>query len=342
LREDKSPREVVREVPMQREEIAPKESRVQKPTLAAKQGGKAGTPPITHPNKVLDEQSGITKRDLAEYYLAVADHLLPQIADRPLSLVRCPEGIGKPCFFQKHIGPGLPEGVGNVAVPNKKTGKKEDFVTVSTKHGLLALAQLGVLEIHPWGSKNESLEKPDRIIFDLDPDEGIAWKTLASAAIELRDRLKQLKLKSYLKTTGGKGLHVVVPIEPENEWPAIKQFAHAVVLGMEKDKPDLYVTKMTKAERTNRIYLDYLRNDRESTAIAAFSPRARSGAPVAIPLDWKELGREKPEFHVADFASWKERLRSDPWKTMPRSAQRLSERALQEVTPRAAGRRAQT
>ena len=148
---------------------------------------------------------------------------------------------------------------------------------------------MGVLEIHPWGSKNDYLEKPDRIIFDLDPDESIDWKILGATAKEFRSRLEDLGLQSFLKTTGGKGLHVVAPIRPENEWPAIKEFAHNIVLGIERKNPGLYVTKMTKAIRKNRIYLDYLRNDRGSTAIAPYSTRARSGAPVALPLDWKEL-----------------------------------------------------
>jgi bifunctional non-homologous end joining protein LigD len=340
LREDKSPREVVREMPMTKGEAEPIETPPRIAAPAAKRSSKATGLPITHPDKVLDAQSGMTKRDLAEYYLAVADHLLPHIADRPLSLVRCPEGTGKQCFFQKHVGPGLPEGVGSVPVPNRKTGKKEDFVTLNTEQGLVGLAQIGVLEIHPWGSKNESLDKPDRIVFDLDPDERVDWNTLAAAAIELRDRLKKLKLTSFLKSTGGKGLHVVVPIRPENEWPVIKQFAHSVVLGMEREKPNLYISKMTKAERTNRIYLDYLRNDRESTAIAPFSPRARSGAAVAITLDWKELeSKTKPVFHVSDFASWKTRLKRDPWKRMPRSAQRLTEGMIRATATRDSGTR---
>ena len=325
---------------MTKGEAEPIESRPGIAAPAAKRSSKATDLPITHPDKVLDAQSGMTKRDLAEYYLAVADHLLPHIADRPLSLVRCPEGTGKQCFFQKHVGPGLPEGVGSIPVPNKKTGKKEDFVTLNTEQGLVGLAQIGVLEIHPWGSKNGSLDKPDRIVFDLDPDERIDWNTLAAAAIELREKLKKLKLASFLKSTGGKGLHVVVPIQPENEWPVIKQFAHSVVLGMEREKPNLYISKMTKAERTNRIYLDYLRNDRESTAIAPFSPRARSGAAVAITLDWTELeGKTKPVFHVSDFASWKTRLKRDPWKAMARAAQRLTEGMIRATATRDSGAR---
>ncbi len=348
LREDKSAREVVREQPAARdsEEASTAQTRQPARLRAAPKASAIANPaklPISHPNKVLDPESGITKQDLAEYYLAVASHMLPHIAGRPLSIVRCPGGIGKPCFFQKHIGlGGLPPGVNSVPVPNRKTGKREEYLTLNTEDGLLGLAQLGVLEIHPWGSRNADIERPDRIIFDLDPDSRIAWKTLASAAIDLRDRLKKLKLVSFLKSTGGKGLHVVVPIEPEHEWPAIKQFAYSLVLTMEQENPSLYITKMTKTERTNRIYLDYLRNDRESTAIAPFSPRARNSVPVAVTLDWKELqDSERPLFHVSDFAEWKARLRRDPWQSMTRSHQRLTEgilRAVEAKPPRRTSR----
>jgi bifunctional non-homologous end joining protein LigD len=287
---------------------------------------------ITHPGKVIDAGSGVTKRQVAEYYSTVAEHLLPHIADRPLSVVRCPDGVGKSCFFQKHVSSGLPAGVGKTSIPNRKTGKVEEFLTVNTAAGLLGLAQLGVLEIHPWGSKNESFEQADRIIFDLDPDESVPWNTLASAAEELRSRLKQLDLTSFVKSTGGKGLHVVVPIQPKYEWPIIKQFSYAVVLQMEKSNPALYLTKMTKAARTNKIYLDYLRNDREATAIAAFSTRARPGVPVAVPLDWKELQTSaRPRFLVSDFASWKSRLRRDPWRHLDASKQSLEAKALRAV-----------
>jgi bifunctional non-homologous end joining protein LigD len=287
---------------------------------------------ITHPGKVIDGQSGVTKQQVADYYFAVAGHLLPHIADRPLSVVRCLEGIGKPCFFQKHISSGLPAGVNNVSIPNGKTGKEEEFITVSNVEGLLGLAQLGVLEIHPWGSKNDSFEKADRIIFDLDPDEAISWNRLAFAAEDLRGRLKELNLTSFLKSTGGKGLHVVVPIQPEYEWPIIKQFSHAIVLEMEKSNPGLYLTKMNKASRTNRIYLDYLRNNREATAIAPFSTRARPGVPVAVTLDWKELqSPARPRFYVSSFASWKNRLRHDPWQSMNASKQVLEVRAIRAV-----------
>jgi len=285
--------------------------------------------PITHPDKILDNESGMTKRDLAEYLIAVSDRMLPHVADRPLSVVRCPEGSGKPCFFQKHIGMGVPKGISNVPVPNKKNGGVEQYLTFNSVEGLVGMAQMGVLEIHPWGSKNETLEKPDRIIFDMDPDEAIDWKILAATAKEFRARLEDLGLQSFLKTTGGKGLHVVAPIKPEYEWPEVKDFAHNVVLGMERKNPALYVTKMTKAIRKNRIYLDYLRNDRGSTAIAPYSTRARSGAPVALPLEWKELSsKSRPVFHVMDFDKWKKRLDRDPWAEMLKVKQRLTAKAI--------------
>jgi bifunctional non-homologous end joining protein LigD len=183
---------------------------------------------------------------------------------------------------------------------------------------------MGVLEIHSWGSRNESLEKPDRIVFDLDPDLAIQWKTLAETAREFKRRLAKMGLTSFLKSTGGKGLHVVIPIRPDHEWPIIKEFAHRLALDLEKENPELYVTKMTKATRKNRIYLDYLRNDREATSIAPYSPRARSGAPVAMPLKWSELNAAKaPVFHVSDFAKWKARLRHDPWEEMLKNKQKL-------------------
>jgi bifunctional non-homologous end joining protein LigD len=284
---------------------------------------------ITHPRKVLDPQSGATKQQLADYYFEVAGHILPHIANRPLSVVRCPNGVGKPCFFQKHVSAGLPPGVDNVSIPNRKTGKKEQFLTIDSVEGLLGLAQLGALEIHPWGSTNDSIEKPDRIIFDLDPDEAIPWTSLAAAANDLRARLTKLKLTSFLKSTGGKGLHVVLPIQPEHEWPIIKQFSFAVVSQMEKSNPNLYLTKMTKAARANKIYLDYLRNDREATAIAPFSTRARPGIGVAVTLDWLELkSSARPAFHLVDFAQWKKRIAKDPWKAMPTTKQFLTAEML--------------
>jgi len=330
LREDKPAKEVVREsaVPQKhsQRDAAAKSAR---PRTA--QG--ATDLPITHPEKLLDKESGMTKQMLAEYYLEVAERMLPHVGDRPLSILRCPEGTGKQCFFQKHIGLGLPKGVQSIPVLNRKTGETEDYLTLSTSDGLVGMAQMGVLEIHPWGSRNESMEKPDRIIFDLDPDEAVDWKTLAITAKLFRAVFEEIGLESYLKTTGGKGLHIVAPIRAENEWQVVKKFAHEVVLRIEKEQPDLYVTKMTKALRKNRIYLDYLRNDRGSTAVAPYSPRARSGVPVALPLEWRELNsKTRPVFQVTDFAKWRKRLNSDPWATMTTNKQRLTAQAIKKMS----------
>lgn len=297
-------------------------------------------PPIrlTHPQKVLDPETNITKQQLADYYWVVAPLMLPHVVNRPISLVRCPEGASNPCFFQKHVNHMLPKGIGGIPIADKE-GNVEPYITLNdpahNREALAGLAQMGVLEVHPWGSCNADLEHPDRLIFDLDPDEDLPWSTVAGAALEVRARLKKLGLTSFLKTTGGKGLHVVVPVEPKLAWPEAKEWAHQFVLAMEKSNPRLYLTKMTKAARTNRIYLDYLRNERGATSVAPYSPRARSGAAVSMPLAWSEISQTakqageyatiRPSFAVADVATWIGRLRpaKDPWKALPETKQEL-------------------
>lgn len=284
---------------------------------------------LTHPGKILDTETGLTKQQLADYYWAVASHMLPHIEGRPLSLVRCPEGSGSPCFFQKHVNHMLPPGIGAVDVPDKKTGKIEPYITLSSAEALAGLAQIGVLEVHPWGSRNDDLEHPDRMIIDLDPDTAISWARLAESAAEVRKQLKKIGLESFVKSTGGKGLHVVAPIVAEYDWAVIKEFAHAFVLQMEKEEPVMYLTKMSKAARKGKIFLDYLRNERGATAVAAFSPRARPGAAVSLPLNWSELQLpERPVVHVADFEDWKGRLSRDPWKQFFKTRQRITAKLL--------------
>lgn len=334
LREDKPPKSVQREeekpVPQIEEKGISKKPARRETTRSAK--ASAGAYPsaprpirLTHPDKVLDADSGLTKDDLARYYDAIGSFMLPHIGGRPLTLVRCMNGSSKPCFFQKHINETLPPDVESVDIVDKKTGKPEPYITLSKPEALVELAQLSVLEIHSWGSTNNSLEKPDRITIDLDPDLAIDWKTLAAAAIGVRERMKAAGLESFLKTTGGKGLHVVAPIRPEHDWATVKDFAHRLVLAMEADDPSLFLTRMTKAARKGRIYLDYLRNERGATTIAPFSPRARTGASVALPLNWSELKlADRPAFHVSDFPEWKKRLRRDPWEGMLTTASRLT------------------
>lgn len=351
LREDKKPEDVGQEVPVAIEDVAEKESgkghgqrasagthhATRAKSSKAENDGEDSFPiALTHPDKQVDTETHLTKQELADYFWAVREHILPWITNRPLSIVRCPQGSTKPCFFQKHVTENLPDGIDGIAIRGRRSGKVENYITIDRALGLAGLAQMGVLEIHPWGSTNKDIEKPNLIVFDLDPDEAISWETLAASGLEVREALKDLKLESFLKTTGGKGLHVVAPIEPEHDWPVVKAFTHAFAERMEAGNRELYLTKMTKAARKGKIYIDYLRNDRGATSIAPYSPRARHGAPVAAPMAWKELAaKDRPLLRVAEFSEWKERLRHDPWARMPDTRQRLTAAILREFSPAA-------
>ncbi|QHN04099.1 hypothetical protein FTO74_12500 [Granulicella sp. WH15] len=283
---------------------------------------------LTHPDKVLDEASGLTKQGLADYYWAVSEKMLPHLKGRAISLVRVPDGIGEPQFYQKHKTAMMPDGFDSVAVPDKKTGTVEEYIAANTREAIASLAQMSVMEVHPWGSLAKNLERADRLIFDLDPDEALSWVELAGAAEDAKERLEALGLRSFVKTTGGKGLHVVVPIVAEMEWPEVKDFCHRLVLEMERGNPELYLTKMTKAARVGKIYLDYLRNERGATAVAPYSPRARAYVGVAMPLDWSELKvKERPVYRVGGFAEWRGRLVEDAWEEFFAVKQRVSPKA---------------
>jgi bifunctional non-homologous end joining protein LigD len=352
LREDKSAKDVRREeaIHLSRADIRPaaraahharasnaakavhkSESSAAKVVAAKADAGEHAPIRLTHPDKILDVESHLNKQQLADYYWAIAEHLLPHILNRPISLVRCPEGSTQPCFFQKHVTNTLPPGIETVMIRDKTSSKPEPYITISTREALAGLAQMSVLEVHPWGSTNTDLEHPDRIIFDLDPDTAIDWPTLAAGAKELRALLKKLGLESFLKSTGGKGLHIVAPILPQHEWPLVKEFTHNVALYLERQHPDRYLSKMSKAARANKIFIDYLRNERGATAVAPFSPRARAGAPVSVPLNWSELdSSERPSFGVTDHTAWQSRLKRDPWKKLPSLKQSLDlEKAAQ-------------
>ncbi|WP_158785878.1 non-homologous end-joining DNA ligase [Granulicella sp. L46] len=297
----------------------PKKSTPPRPTLAVREG-----PALTHPDKILDPTSGLTKQLLADYYAIAAERMLPYIANRPLSLVRCPQGSGKPCFFQKHVNNYLPPGIKTIDIQDKTSSAPEPYITLDTAEALVSLAQMNVLEIHPWGSTNDDLEHPDRLIFDLDPDAELPWLTVAAAAAEVRQRLKNLGIESFLKLTGGKGLHIVAPIQPTLTWTELKTASHNFVLSMERQNPDLYLTKMTKSSRVGRIFLDYLRNQRGATAVAPYSPRARAGATISLPLPWTALTRDvHPVLSVYDVAAHHTRLRADPWKAFLTTHQQL-------------------
>lgn len=276
---------------------------------------------LSNPDKILYPEQGITKGELADYYVAVADRMLPHVAFRPITMVRCPTGRQKKCFYQRHAGSGVPEQIEKVTVP----GFDDPYLFIRDLPGLIALVQMGVLEIHPWGVRVEQPDRADRIIFDLDPDEGLGFAEVVRAALEVRRRLEALGLSSFVKTTGGKGLHVVVPIEPIHEWREVKGWAKALSARMAEDSPDRYLTRISKAERSGRIFIDYLRNDPTSTAVGPFSTRSRPGAPVAMPLEWDELipALDPGDFTLRTAPARVSSQASDPWAEMPGMRQRL-------------------
>lgn len=287
---------------------------------------------LTHPERVVYPDENITKRDLANYYATVAPWMLPHVADRPLAVVRCPEGMSGQCFFQKHPAAGMPDILDRIQIREKDT--TGTYLALHDIHGLLALVQFGALEIHAWGSKSDDVEHPDRIVFDLDPDPTVPWKRVVQAARELRELLADVKLKCFVKTTGGKGLHIVVPIARKYSWPEVKQFARNVADRMVAAAPDHFIGTMSKAARRGKIFIDYLRNERGSTAVVAYSTRARAGAPVSTPVSWQELGRLKgpQQFTVANLLQRLRNMRTDPWAEMSKLRQtiRLEKAAAQK------------
>jgi bifunctional non-homologous end joining protein LigD len=278
---------------------------------------------LTNPDKVLYPEQGVTKRELAEYYLAVAERMLPHVAKRPLTLVRCPTGRGKACFYQRHAGSGVPAELHEVAIPGfEQSGA---YLWLGDAAGLVAAVQIGTLELHPWGARIDRPDRPDRVVFDLDPGEGLGFADVASAAHELRERLERIGLGSFAKTTGGKGVHVVVPIERRVDYAAAKRFARTFAETLAGEQPTRYLTRMAKAERTGRIFIDYLRNDATATAVAAYSTRARPGAPVATPVTWEELGPalDPASFTVRTVPARIAGQNADPWAELPKLRQRL-------------------
>lgn len=243
---------------------------------------------ISSRDRVIFPDAKITKGDLADYYVAVTPVLLPWLADRPISLVRCPQGRAKQCFFQKHDAGSFGPHVHRVDI-KEKDGSVEPYLYVSDAAGVLACVQMGTIEFHGWGSRVADIEKPDRVVFDLDPDEGLDFEMVKKAAADLKQQLADLGLVSFAMLSGGKGVHVVVPLTPEAEWPEVKFFAERFARALAQAEPDRFTANLKKAERKGRIFIDYLRNQRGSTAVLPYVARARPGAPVAAPVGWSEL-----------------------------------------------------
>jgi bifunctional non-homologous end joining protein LigD len=351
IREDKPAEEVVREVPALRPagaakagaarskaaqgdaapgarsavRVASARARSSMSTKKSAGSSSAGAIRLTHPDRVYWPDVGVTKQQLAAYYVSVWDWIKPHIQGRALSLVRAPEGVGGETFFQKHIAANVKSSRLRRAVP----GKDHDVIAVETVDDLVEVVQSGGLEIHVRGSRLDSLETCDRIVFDLDPGEGVAWAQIVAAAREIRDRLAAERLESFVKLSGGKGIHVVVPTD-DVDWDAAKDFSGRIAARMAADSPKLYLAKMTKALRGGRIFIDYFRNSREATSIAPYSTRARAGAPVSAPLTWERLSRTGGgnDFTVLDL---KKRLKEDAWAEIGRVRQKLPSLAKQKL-----------
>src|SRR5690606_1902281 len=278
---------------------------------------------ISSPTKVIYPDRGITKGEVAEYYQAVMEHILPGIIDRPLSIIRCPNGAGKACFFQKHHTPGL-ERVDLVRL-KEEAGNNANYLVVRDEQGLMELVQLNGLEFHPWGSTAEDPDRANRVVFDLDPGPGVPFAEGKKAAQDVRRLLGQMELESFLRTTGGKGLHVVVPLSPGCEWDLVKSFAGGFAEALAQTQPQRFLAVSTLKLRPGKIFVDYLRNGRGATAVASYSLRARDGAPVAMPISWSELTRLKSaqEFDIKEVPKRLKRRRKDPWEGIARVEQDL-------------------
>jgi bifunctional non-homologous end joining protein LigD len=308
LRDDKPAREIVRETTMA--------------TNPAPERPKTSVT-LTHPDRVYWPEAGVTKEGLADYYAEAWPFMAPLVVGRALALVRCPDGIGGQTFFQKHAWKGLNRAIVLVRDP----AEPEPLISIRDFDGLMALVQSAALEIHPWGSTISNWERPDMIVMDLDPGEDVPWTSVIAAAAEVRDRLKAAGLASFVKTSGGKGLHVVSPVKPKAEWPAVKAFTKGIADSMAADSPDRFVSTIPKARRHGRILIDYLRNQRGMTAVAAYSTRARPGAAVSMPLAWEEL---TPEIGPAYFTTRNAPVRlssvADPWADFRAAAAPIEER----------------
>lgn len=303
---------------------------IKKPSTRRSTGGKTASPPtvagvrISSPERVIFPEAGLTKADLAGYYAKVAEAMMPHLLGRPLSVVRCPEGRSKACFFQKHAAQTFRDPVTSIPVP-EKDGTAE-YLAVDSDAGLIGLIQFGVLEIHPWGSTERDLDKPDLLTIDLDPGPDVPWDRVREAALLVREHLESVDLASYLKTSGGKGLHVVVPLKPLANWDEAKAFCAGLARRLARDEPKLYTAVATKSKRTGRVFVDYLRNARGATSVAPYSTRAREGAPVAAPIRWDELPKIRAgnQYDTTTVLRRLARLKEDPWAGFFGTAQTLT------------------
>lgn len=324
LREDKNPKEIT----MEKEQITELNQKIKEKTTETKSDKKVNTKgsfvngiKITNPDKIIFENPLLKKIDVINYYKKVADRIMPYVSGRILSIVRCPKGIDSPCFYKKHPG-SLTEGIAAIPVTNSK-GETNDYFYINSPDGLISETQMGTLEFHIWGSRIDDIEKPDIMVFDLDPDEDMDLDTVRRGAEDLKNILDGLSLKSFLKTSGGKGYHVVLPFLPQVKWDVFHDFAKGVAEVMETKWPDNYTTNIRKEKRKGKIFIDWVRNGRGATSIAPYSLRAKKGATVSMPIKWQELYTVAPNGITINDAL--ERInKSDPWKDFYKIKQQLN------------------
>ena len=346
LREDKDPRKVIHERPAPEvsPEMTDKPSRSRSWRRKEKSKGRPSSRSdsqesanvvsgvtLSHPDRVLFPEQSVTKLALARYYESISEWIIPHVEDRPLTLVRCPEGYNKECFYQKHANDRIPEAVGRVDIP--EDDGTASYMVADSPAALVGLVQMGVLELHTWGSKRDKLERPDRMILDLDPDPAVEWSAVIEGAQLLRTLLNELNLASFVKTTGGKGLHIVVPLQRVHTWDEVKTFSKALADHLVHTIPERFLANMSKHKRKGKIYIDYLRNARGATAVAAYSTRARQGAPISVPLAWEELSVDlrSDHFTMTNLPERLGQLRKDPWKDYFTAKQRISRRMLMSL-----------
>jgi bifunctional non-homologous end joining protein LigD len=318
LREDKAVSEVMRETPLRAASGKP-------------DAGTVAGVRISHPERLLYPQASITKLALAEFYERIAEWMLPHVVGRPLTLVRCPDGVSGECFFMKHSKLWAPKELLRVKIREKK--KIGDYLVIESAAAIVALVQMNVLEIHTWNSTVDRVECPDRVIFDLDPGPDVRWPEVIAGARLVRATLRKLGLESFVKTTGGSGLHVVVPLVPETRWEQCLAFSKVVAESIAAGDPERYTTRFARAGREHMILIDYLRNNRTNTAIAAYSTRAKPAAPVSVPLRWEELSARTPpsSFTATTLPRRLSSLRADPWKDYWRLRQRIDPAAWRKA-----------
>jgi bifunctional non-homologous end joining protein LigD len=284
--------------------------------------------PITHPDRVMYERPRLTKLEVAQYYDRIADVMMAHVDGRPLTLVRCGEGIAGGCFYMKHSKVWSPPALTRVKIREKT--KIGEYLVIESPEAIVSLVQMDILEIHTWNTRHQKVEYPDRIVLDLDPGPEIDWKTIVQSARVVRKLLQTLELESFVKTTGGRGLHVVVPLAPRHDWKACLDFSRAVAEALTRHDPDLFTTTFAKRGRERQILVDYMRNNRTNTSIAAFSTRAREGAPVSVPVSWTELtpSLDPAAFTVKTVPQRLSRQKRDPWAEYFKLKQRFSQKAI--------------